>query len=42
VEELAPDELMRLEPEDLQVGAMALGEDPRPQPRATWWGGRRR
>jgi stage V sporulation protein K len=42
VEELGPDDLMRLEPEDLQVAAMALGEDPRPQSRTTWWGGRRR
>jgi stage V sporulation protein K len=42
VEELGPEDLMRLEPEDLQVAAMALGEDPRPQPRTTWWGGRRR
>jgi SpoVK/Ycf46/Vps4 family AAA+-type ATPase len=42
LETLPPEELMRLTPEDLQVGALALGEDPRPQPRATWWGGKRR
>ena len=42
METLSPEDLMRLTPEDLQVGALALGEDPRPQPRTTWWGGRRR
>ena len=42
VEELAEPELMRIEPQDLQVAAMALGEDPRPQARTTWWGGKRR
>src|SRR5215217_654327 len=42
VESLGEDDLMRIEPQDLQVAAMALGENPTPQPRATWWGGRRR
>jgi len=41
VEHLSHDELMCLKPEDLQVAAMALGENPLPQ-RYTWWGGRRR
>ena len=42
IEELTDEDLMRIEPQDLQVAAMALGENPRPQARATWWGGRRR
>ena len=42
IEELTDADLMRIEPQDLQVAAMALGENPTPQPRATWWGGRRR
>jgi stage V sporulation protein K len=41
VEALDQDALMCLKPEDLQVAAMALGEDPH-RPRTTWWGGRRR
>ena len=41
VEELTDDDLMRLDPEDIQVGAMAIGENPLP-PRATWWGGKKR
>ena len=41
VEALDHDDLMRLTPEDLQVAAMALGEDPH-RARTTWWGGRRR
>src|SRR3954451_13169480 len=42
IEALGEDDLMRITSEDLQVAAMALGEDPRPPPRATWWGGRGR
>jgi len=40
VEQLTDDDLMRLDPEDIQVGAMALGENP--LPRTTWWGGKKR
>jgi stage V sporulation protein K len=42
IEELTDADLMRIEPQDLQVAAKALGENPTPQSRATWWGGRRR
>ncbi len=42
VESLGEDDLMCITPQDLKVAAMALGEDPRPQPRTTWWGGKRR
>ncbi|HEY3182619.1 MAG TPA: AAA family ATPase [Gaiellaceae bacterium] len=41
VEHLTHDELMCLKPEDLQVAAMALGEDPRPLRGGSWFGRRR-
>jgi stage V sporulation protein K len=41
VENLTHDELMCIKPEDLQVAAMALGEDPRPVRGGSWFGRRR-
>jgi SpoVK/Ycf46/Vps4 family AAA+-type ATPase len=41
VESLGHDELQRLEPEDLVVGARALGEEPAAPPRPGWFNRRR-